>query len=210
MKLIVCIVLSFLSLLGRAQERHELDQNNKPKYFRKEEIIYYGKRYRVHNNYLTFGPGILRSNIRSNAQKMIGIDFNFHIRMQHFQAGVLMSGEDFGSNNNVQAHLGYGKRWETKSTNFAFFAGPSYLTGVVAYNDPVLGTIPEIYTNVGIYGSVQAVTKFAFDFGIGAELFAEYSTKQTMAGIKLIAFFSGAYVGPKRNYNPNVRSEKPQ
>jgi hypothetical protein len=210
LKVKLLISLFFGCLTALAQERHELNQNNKPKYFRNEEMIYNGKRYRVHNNYVTFGPGYLQSSIRNVSQKMIGIDLHFHIRTQHFQTGVMMSGETFGSNNNVQAHIAYGYRRETKTLNLAAYMGPSYLTGVVPYNDPVYGIVPEFYTNYGIYTCIQGVTKFAFDFGIGVELFAEYSKKQTMFGFKLIAYFSGAYTGPKRNYNPNVRAENPR
>jgi hypothetical protein len=180
-------------------------QSKRPPYFRKEEIIVDGKRYRIHNNYLTFGPGFLSSSIRNNSQRSINIDFQFHIRRQHFQGGLMMCGESFGSNNNVQAHIGYGYRKENRGSNFAFFAGPTYFTGVEAIEDSILGTRPHIYEGFGVYGCVQAVYKFTYDIGIGIEAYGEYATKQSLYGVRLIVFFSGAYVGQKRNYNPNVR-----
>jgi hypothetical protein len=69
---------------------------------------------------------------------------------------------------------------------------------------------PVFYEGVSFYACGQAVVKFAYDIGIGAELFVEFSKKQNMMGLKFIAFFSGAYRGPKRNFNPNVRSENPK
>jgi hypothetical protein len=205
-KLLVFLVLIAASLSGQ-EIISEKPKDIKPPYFRKEEIIVSGKRYRVHNNYLTAGPGFLSSSLRNTSQKAIGIDFQFHIRRQHFQTGVMMSGEDFGANNNVGAHIGYGYRKETKRNNYAFFVGPSYYTGVTAIQDSVLGTRPKIYEGWGIYGCAQAIYKLTFDIGFGAELFAEYGRYQRLGGIKFIVFFSGAYVGAKRNYNPNVRSQ---
>jgi hypothetical protein len=176
-----------------------------PPYNRKEEIIHDAKRYRIHNNYLTFGGGFANSTIRNQSQKVVGADFQFHVKRQHFQAGVLMSGEQFLSNNHVQGHIGYGYRRETKFSNLAVFGGPAYFYGV----EGEVGTPERFYDGFGAYVAVQGITKFAYDIGLGIELFSEFSYKQSLFGFKIIAFFSGAYKGPKRNYNPNVRSENP-
>lgn len=149
---------------------------------------------------------MLNSSIRNQSQNNLGIDFQFHIRRQHFQSGVMMSGPAFGSNNNVQAHVGYGYRRERSKNNLAAFIGPSYHWGV----EGAVGTPEVFYNTFGAYGSVQFVTKFLYDIGLGVEGFADISQKQTMFGFRVIAFFSGAYRGPKRNYNPNVRSENPR
>ncbi len=66
---------------------------------------------------------------------------------------------------------------------------------------------PEFYQGVGVYAAAQAATKLVYDIGIGAELFVELNYKQNVIGIKLFLFFSGAYRGVKKNYNPHVRSE---
>jgi hypothetical protein len=63
------------------------------------------------------------------------------------------------------------------------------------------------YDGWGLYLSAQAVKKLMYDIGIGIEAFGEVSEYQNSAGIKFILFFSGAYMGPKKNYNPHVRSE---
>jgi len=176
-----------------------------PDFYRKEEIIYDNKRYRIHNCYLSLGPGFLQTSIRKEVQRTIAMDFQFPIRRQHFQIGLQMSGESFGSNNNIQAHFCYGLRKEKTRNNLAAYAGPSIYTGVQT------GSLGEavFYQGIGFYGCVQAVTKLAYDIGVGAELFGDISFKQQMVGLKFIVFFSGAYRGAKKNFNPHVRAENP-
>lgn len=183
-----------------------MKQGEKRPYVRKEEILYENKRYRIHNSYLSFGPGFLVASNHNNAQKNLGIDFQFHVRTLRFQAGLIMSGEEFRSNNNIGGHFGYGLRKETKTKNFAAYLGASFNTGVLTIVDSA-GIHPHLYQGGGIYMCVQAVTKITYDFGIGAELFSEISTTQSLVGLRLTAFFSGAYMGPKRTVNPNVRLE---
>lgn len=185
-----------------------LKQGEKRPYVRKEEIIYYSKRYRIHNNYLAFGPSFLYSSTRDNSQKGIGIDFIFHIKNQHVNAGVMMSGEEFNSNNNVGAHLCYTLRKETKTRNYALFVGPAYNNGVLTIKDSTGKAVnAKYYQGFGVYLGAQAVIKFTYDFGFGAEVFSELGPNQKIAGFKIIAFFSSAYTGPSRTVNPNVRLE---
>jgi hypothetical protein len=179
-----------------------------PEYFRKEEVIYDGKRYRKYNNYLTLGGGFLSSSLRDDVDRAIGGDFHFHIRRQYFQIGALMSGPQFLSNNNVQGHFGAGLRRERSNSNLAIYGGLTYFTGVITVSDSSLGLIPRYYQGVGAYICAQAMTKLTYDIGAGVEAFAEVSKTQGIIGFKLILFFSGAYVGVKKNYNPNVRSER--
>ncbi len=200
MKSIVLILLFLYSFLS-------FSQKDSSSYFRKEEIIYDGKLYRKHNNYLTFGPGYSGSTIRSDLQKDIGIDFNFHVRRIYFQTGVNMSGNQFLSNNNVNIVLGIGLRKENNKNNFAIYAGPTYYTGVIGIEDS-LGIRPQFYSGIGVYVAAQAIIKLTYDIGFGIQPYATLNTKQTQAGIKAILFFSGAYRGPKKNYNPNVRIHK--
>ena len=80
-------------------------------------------------------------------------------------------------------------------------------TGVEAIADSVQGTVPRLYDGIGLYGCMQGIYKITYDIGLGAELFGEFSARQSLGGIKLIVFFSSAYVGPKKNYNPNVRKQ---
>jgi hypothetical protein len=161
----------------------------------------------LYNNYVTLGGGFLTSSNRSDASKSIALDFHFHIRRQYFQTGILMSGADFNSNNDFQTHLGYGIRKEKAKTNLAAFAGLTYFFGVETVSDTAYGVIPRYYQGVGMYGCGQITAKLTYDIGIGFEMFGEYSPRRSMAGFKMFLFFSGSYRGPKRNYNPHVRSE---
>ena len=178
-------------------------------YDNKEEILHRLKRYRLHNNYLTFGGGFMSNSRFSQSQKHVAADFVFHVREQHYSFGVMMSGYDYFSNNQVQMHGCYVKRFETATYNLAFFGGPSYHTGVQTYTDST-GIKPLYYNGVGLYFGASAVTKLAYDIGIGMEVFGDVSLGTRMFGFRLVAFFSGAYRGPKQNFNPHVRSENPR
>jgi len=199
------VVFVFAQLLlftaGYAQNTDTLE-TKRPPYNRKEEINYQNKRYRIHNNYLTLGGGFLGSTLRDDVQNVVAADYQFHIRRQHFQAGAMMSGEEFLSNNYIQVHLGYGYRIENYNSNFAAFIGPTYFSGVAGK----VGQPEDFFNGYGVYVSVQAVLKFAYDIGLGVELFGEANYKQNMVGIKFIAYFSGAYRGAKKRVNPNVRT----
>jgi hypothetical protein len=177
----------------------------RPPYNRKEEVIYDGKRYRIHNNYLTLGMGFGGSSIRGSSQRCGGLDFNFHIRRTYFQFGALISGPELFSNNHEQVHLGGGYRWEGRATNIAFYLGPCLFRGVKG----IPPAPPSLYGGYGGYACAQIVTKFTYDIGLGLDLFSEFSYVQSQFGLRIIAFFSGAYRGVKRNFNPNVRSENP-
>jgi hypothetical protein len=198
------IILLFLFFFTEA-----ISQQNQalppPEYNRKEEIIYMNNRYRLHTNYLTLGAGYANSTLRNVSQRIIAADFNYHIRQHRFQTGALMSGDQYLSNNYIQLHLGYGLKREGNRYLLAGYAGPSLYHGV--YGDQ--SGAPIFYRGVGAYFAGQAVTKLAYDIGLGLEVFGDFNTTQSLYGFKIIGFFSGAYRGPKRNYNPNVRSENP-
>lgn len=150
--------------------------------------------------------GYLASTIRKDIQRTIGVDFQFPIKTYHFQAGAMMSGEQFNSNNTIQGHVGYGLRKETTKSNISVFIGPTIFTGVKGDSSGD----PEFYEGMGAYVSFQVIAKLKYDIGIGAEAFGEVNYAQRLAGIKVILFFSSAYRGPKKNYNPNVRAENPR
>lgn len=201
------LIIALAGCLNITAQEKDLKKEEKPPYNRKEEMIYDGKRYRIHNCYVSGGGGFSKSTIRNIAQKNVGIDFQFPIRHLHFQTGVMASGDAFGSDNNRQLHVGYGLRRETRLNNLAAYVGPTYFLGV--RGDTTTGP-PINYQGFGGYLCIQAVTKLTYDIGLGIELFTELSGTQSIFGFKIIAFFSGAYRGPKKNFNPNVRSENPK
>lgn len=180
------------------------------KYDRKEEIIDNQKRYAIHNNYLMLGGGLSGSNIRKQEQVTVGIDFIFHIRKQHFQLGVLMSGDKFQNNNNLSGHFGYVYRIEDYKKNIAFGGGFAQNKGKIpSYINTDGDTIPDFYyRNPGIYLTAAYFKKLTYDIGIGAEFIAEFNQSQVFVGAKAVLFFSGAYRGKAKIFNRHVKSHK--
>lgn len=198
-----CFLIFMVYGFSMLSQNEKPPASEKPPFDRKEEILYDNKRYRIHNNYITLGAGYNVSSIREDVQQSVNADFQFHIRRHQFQFGAMMSGQEFFSNNNTQLHLGYGLRKETNTANLAVFGGPTYFTGVQGS----VGQPATFYDGFGVYVCGQAVYKLTYDIGIGVELFVETSYKQSIGGVKFIAFFSGAYRGVKKKFNPNVKSQ---
>lgn len=199
-------ILTFLSSFDFIAQQPILIPG-KPAYDRKEELLFDGKRYRRYNDYLNIGLSYFNSSLRTKVQDGISLDFHFHIRREYFQFGFAISGYKFLENNKSQLRLGYGYRIETNKFNVAFFGGPTLFYGVYGAQDTGSTYKPIFISGVGGYASAQATTKLAYDIGIGAELFAELNYKERVIGIKLFLYFSGAYRGQKKNFNPHVKSE---
>jgi hypothetical protein len=180
------------------------------KYDRKEEIIYNDKRYAVHNNFLMLGGGYSYSSLRKTEQVTVGIDFIFHIKRQHFQIGVLMSGDKFNSNNNLSGHLGYCYRIEDETKNIILGAGLSQNKGkVLAHVNGDGDTVPDFYyRNTGIYLSAAYFKKITYDIGIGLEVIADLNLDHQLIGAKAVLFFSGSYRGKAKLFNRHVKSKR--
>jgi hypothetical protein len=202
------LLLQFLALGLAAQVSIDNPGQNRQPYDRKAEVVHQYKRYRKWNNYVTGGAGFAISPQRTEIQRLGGGDFNFHLRDQYLQFGGFISGTSLAyAKNNLQLHLGYGKRFERNYYNIAFFAGPSYSYGFFLIPDTSSSTQlkPEDYSVVGAYASAQFVYKVKYDIGVGLELFADYNSKQQLFGGKIILFFSGAYRGYIPGYKPRKR-----
>src|ERR1043165_5666592 len=131
----IAVLFFLMQQLSLSLHSQEIKEKPQEVYDKEEEVIYDQKRYRVHNNYLTFGAGYIGSSLRNQAQKHTAADFNFHVRYSHFQLGVMMSGTEYLSNNDIQFHVGWGKRVETRPYNLAVFGGATYGTGVLTLVD---------------------------------------------------------------------------
>jgi len=202
---LILVLFILFSNFIKGQEKDSSDTKRR-RYNRKEEIEVENNRYRVHNNYLSLGAGFVESNLRDNTQLTAAADYQFRIRYQKFQIGAMMSGDELFSNNYLQVHAGYGWRKENTKTNFSTYIGPTYFSGVAGKQ----GQEPDLFTGFGLYATVQAVIKIKYDIGLGVELFGEVNYKQSYLGVKFVAFFSGAYRGVKKRYNPNVRTKTSQ
>jgi hypothetical protein len=158
-------------------------------------FIINNKKLRYYNNWMTVGAGFQQNLTYKRKPGFTGgLDFNFHIKQQYFQLGIIIAGEKFGFYNNYEFHVGYGKRFEDKDIHFAGFAGISYSTGYAKVGDTVY-TRP--FKQPGIYAQLEAVKKVTYDVGIGFSLFADWNQEQAILGGRLIVYFSGAYRGKK-------------
>jgi hypothetical protein len=158
------------------------------------EVVINNKRFKYYNNWISVGAGTQQNLSYKRALGFAGgLDFNFHIKQYYFQLGTEITGEKFGFYNNYQGHVGYGKRFEDNSINFAAFAGLSYSSGY--------GKVDTVYTRKyaqpGVYVQAEIVKKITYDVGIGASFFADYNQEQCIIGLRAILYFSGAYAGKK-------------
>jgi hypothetical protein len=177
-----------------------LAQKDTLPYDRKAEIVYDSKRYRVYNNYLTFGIGKAYADIRRLDQNCLNVDFQFHLTKQYLQLGFFMSGDELLKNTNIQGHICYGYRYEKELFNLAGFIGPSYSYFATGATDTAGRFVVTTQNALGGYICLQGVYKIKYDVGLGIELFADISASQKMAGARIICYFSGAYRGEKRGF----------
>jgi hypothetical protein len=169
---------------------------------RKKEITYDGKRYRVFNNYLTAGGGTCYNSYIQNTNLNIGVDFNYHIRQVYFQSGIFLAGPQFGNYSHLQLHTSVGKRFELNKFNMAGYLGPS----MSFINRPIIDTAlnqirSRILQPLGFHAAVQFTYKFKYDVGIGVSLFSDINKEQSVYGLRLELFFSGAFLGDKKRKN---------
>lgn len=168
-------------------------------YDKKKEITYDGKRYRVFNNYITAGGGSCYNNYIQNTNLNIGADFNYHIQKIYFQTGLFLAGPYFGNYNHLQLHTAVGKRFELKKFNMAGYLGGSY----AFINRPIVDTVlnetrSRTLNPIGLHAAVQFTYKYKYDLGIGICLFSDINKYQSVYGLRLELYFSGAFLGDKR------------
>jgi len=186
----LCILLfSIVSLY--AQPKGDFD--------RKKETTYDGKRYRVFNNYLTAGGGTCYNSYIQNTNLNIGIDFNYHIRQVYFQTGIFLAGPQFGNYSHLQLHTAVGKRFELNTFNMAGYLGPS----MSFINRPLIDSVNNQIRSrtlqpFGFHAAVQFTFKFKYDVGIGVSLYSDINKEQSVYGLRLELYFSGAFLGDKK------------
>jgi len=177
----------------------QLKELYKEPYDKKREIKLDGKKYRIYNNYVTFGVGKGYNSVWDQGFLATAADFNFHIRKPYFQAGSYLQGHDFYTRQQVQLHLAAGYRSESYKYFWAAFGGVSYTNGYFPYAlKDIKGEdslIHPIMSEVGLYAAFQLFYKLKFDYGIGLTAFADVNSKQYMVGARIELFFSGAYRG---------------
>lgn len=168
----------------------------------KEEIAYDGKRYRVHNSWLSVGAGPGYNTKWPKDEKNIGVDFSFFIKQHHFRAGGYMSGRDFTLTNNYNFHICYGLRKEAEKYNLSAFIGPATSYFRRPLSDSINFNLGTVYNEFGVHLSVEAIYKIKYDVGFGGQIFCDYNQVQMVYGVRLVAYFSGAYRGIKYGRTP--------
>lgn len=201
--LLIVIFTVLCSSTGSSQTdtTKQVKKDSAKVYNPKEEIAYDGKRYRVYNNWLSFGAGANYNTKWPKDQKNVAVDFSFHLKQYYFRAGAFMSGNDFTAANSYNFHLGLGVRKEHEKYNLSAFIGPSYSYFKRPLSDstefglqPILNTV---YDRFGGYASIEAIYKIKYDVGIGGQIFCDYNEVQMIYGVRLVAYFSGAFRGVK-------------
>lgn len=185
-----CFLLFFITSLF-AQPKGDFD--------RKKEITYDGKRYRVFNNYLTAGGGTCYNSYIQNTNLNIGVDFNYHIRQIYFQSGIFLAGPQFGNYSHLQLHTAVGKRFELNKFNMAGYLGPS----MSFINRPIIDTAANQIRSrtlqpFGFHAAVQFTYKVKYDVGIGVCLYSDINKEQSVYGLRIELFFSGAFLGDRK------------
>ena len=186
----LCFFLFFITSLF-AQPKGDFD--------RKKEITYDGKRYRVFNNYLTAGGGTCYNSYIQNTNLNIGVDFNYHIRQIYFQSGIFLAGPQFGNYSHLQLHTAVGKRFELNKFNMAGYLGPS----MSFINRPIIDTAANQIRSrtlqpFGFHAAVQFTYKVKYDVGIGVCLYSDINKEQSVYGLRIELFFSGAFLGDRK------------
>lgn len=169
----------------------------------KREIVIDDKRYRVYNNWMSFGigPGYHSANPRT--QFAMGINFQFHIKKYYFNLGGIFSGDNFGVWNNYTGHIGWVPwRKETERYNLAAMGGVSYTRGYTFLYAGHYSSVP--WDRVGIYAEFQYTMKVQYAVGVGPTFFVDWNDKRTLIGIRLDGYLSGAYRGYVRGAGPKV------
>jgi hypothetical protein len=188
----LCAMVMALLLLSApllAQKRDSL-------YDPKKTVIYKNGKFKVYNNWISAGGGAGYNFTHYGQQFILGADYNFHIRQEYFQLGFFFMGDRFGEYNNFNYHFAYGRRVEKERYNLACFAGLAYSTGYKKING--VFRPDDVYDQVGLYACAQYIQKITYDTGIGPGIYFDINPYQTVAGIRLDVYFSGAYKGKVR------------
>lgn len=169
----------------------------------KREIVIGDKRYRVYNNWVTFGAGPAYHSENPRTQIAVGMDFHFHIKKVYFNFGGMVSGDEFGLWNNYTGHMGYVPwRKENEKKNMAALGGISYTQG---YSYVYAGHYDsKRWDRVGLYAEFQYTMKLQYAVGVGTTFFVDWNQKRTMVGVRIDGYLSGAYRGYVRGKGPKT------
>lgn len=209
MRFLIVVIFLFSSFnnFGQTDTVKKITKKDTVIFNPKEEFVLDGKRYRVYNNWLSAGAGAGYNTKWPKDEKNIGIDYSFHIKQYYLRLGGFMSGVDFTANNNYSFHLGAGLRKETAKYNLSAFIGPSVSYFRRPLGDSTNYNLSKVYNEVGGYACIEAIYKLKYDVGIGGQIFCDYNQVQMVYGVRIVAYFSGAYRGVKYGRVTNTKKK---
>ena len=175
---LLCILLFFVKFCA-AQEIHAKDT--------KEEITIKKNRFLKKTNWLTLGFGYGQKLNSSDYSFPGSLNVYFHVKQVYFNVGAMRSKLDifrgeYSGDFLTDFHGTVGFRNETRKNNFSYFAGPSYVHGLL---DSV-----TTYNGIGAYAEIQYIQKIYYDIGIGSSIFVNYNRSFPLIGIRLDFYFS--------------------
>ena len=167
-----------------AQEIHAKDT--------KEEITIKKDRFLKKTNWVTLGWGYGQKLNSSDYSFPGSLNFYFHVKQVYFNLGAMRSKLDvftgsYTENFLTDYHGTIGFRSETRKNSFSYFAGPSYVHGLL---DSV-----TTFKGIGAYAEIQFIQKIYYDIGIGSSIFVNYNRSFPILGIRLDFYFSNAFRG---------------
>ncbi len=179
--LLLCISTCYVHAQTATEKRDES----------KMETNIRGNRFKIVNNYVSFGSGIGRRFLENAYDIPVAAAYNFRIKKMFFQAGYLRSSmpgfskklSDLFLND---LHFCVNIRRENRILNISYVIGPSLAYGL--YNN-------ERFSHPGVYAEAQLIRKLFYDIGIGLCPFVAYNVRYPLGGIRLEIFLSGAYQG---------------
>jgi|GEM_PF-588972 len=188
-KAILCFAL-LLPLIGIAQDTSKFVVKENFK----REIVIGNKRYRVYNNWVTFGAGGTYHSENPRTQFALGMNYQFRINKYYFNLGGIMSGDEFGVWNNYGGHVGFVPfRRENEKRNMAAMVCVAYTLG---YDFRYAGHYdPYRWDRLGLYAEFQYTMKLQYAVGIGPTFFIDINQKRSLIGVRLDGYLSGAYRG---------------
>ncbi len=182
-----------------------------------KKIIYDKKIYKLNSGFASVGVGGYTSNQLNYLMKGFSLDINIHTFKQYFlQFGFsrIVFDESFNYPDKKSTTIRYFNFHlsplcvKTENVHFAFVFNPigiayggGYKDDTYYFNGILLqdstNTIHSNYFAFNYYSSIQAIYKFKYDLGIGAEMYAEYSEHFLLFGLKATFYFCGSYMGKK-------------
>lgn len=194
------VILMWVYLLGGKLFAQDTSQYVVKENF-KREIVIDGKRYRVYNNWITFGAGPMYHSENPRTQFSLGLDFHFHIKKVYLNVGGVMSGDQFGIWNNYTGHVGWIPwRKESEVKNMAAMAGFSYSQ---SYKFIYAGHYESNrYEGLGLYAQFEYTMKLQYAVGLGTAFFVDWNKNRFLIGVRLDGYLSGAYRGYVRGMGP--------